>query len=356
MVKFIKTNWVLVIALLLLIILSIPLLYFGNLLKMMSSPNNAIFDSSQTQQLDIGVCFNSLMEARWMKEWAVMEDAAGSQQLSIGLKVAHHSLLRQISQINDLLARNIKVLILNPVSQKGLEGVLEEARSKGVKIIFYDEMTDGPCDLFLGVDYRDMGRIQAKTLLEKAGPGNYLVFKGPGNSYRSEILYNGQQEILKMKSEVGADILSVNALNHWSADEAVTKIRATIAHQKLQGILIPEDLIAESVVNFYREQKSALAFITGAGAELAACQRILRREQLMTVAWNLPELAKTAIMSANRFIQKKKIMGSMMTFGNRRLPAYLCPVYLVDSTNLQTVLVNKLKLYTTADLATMGNK
>ncbi len=356
MVKFIKTNWVLVTALLLLIILSIPLLYFGNLLKMMSSQNNAIFDSSQTEQLDVGVCFNSLMEARWMKEWAVMEDAAGSQQLSISLKVAHHSLLRQISQINDLLARNIKVLILNPVSQKGLEGVLEEARSKGVKIIFYDEMTDGPCDLFLGVDYRDMGRIQAKTLLEKAGPGNYLVFKGPGNSYRSEILYNGQQEILKMKSEVGADILSVNALNHWSADEAVTKIRATIAHQKLQGILIPEDLIAESVVNFYREQKSALAFITGAGAELAACQRILRREQLMTVAWNLPELAKTAIMSANRFIQKKKIMGSTMTFGNRRLPAYLCPVYLVDSTNLQTVLVNKLKLYTTADLATMGNK
>ncbi len=356
MLKFIKTNWVLVTALLLLIILSIPLLYFGNLLKMMSSQNNASFGSTQTQQLDIGVCFNSLVEARWNKEWAVMEDAAGSQRLSIGLKVAHHSLLRQISQINDLLARGIKVLILNPVSQKGLEDVLEEARSKGVKIIFYDEMTAGPGDLFLGVDYRDMGRIQAKTLLERAGPGNYLVFKGPGNSYHSEMLYSGQQEILKKKNGVGADILSVNALNHWSADEAVTKIRATIAHQKLQGILIPEDLIAESVVNFYREQKSPLPFITGAGAELTACQRILRREQSMTVAWNISELAKTAIVSANRFIQKKKSFGSTVAFGNRKLPAYICPVYLVDSTNLQAVLVNKLKLYATADLTTIGNK
>ncbi len=350
MLKFIKTNWVLVSALLLLIIMSVPLIYFGNLLKVMGSQNEVIFTSDKTRQIDIGVCFNTLLEARWMKEWAVMQEVAGGQRLSIGLKVAHHSLSRQINQISDLLAHHIKVLILNPVSNKGLEDVLKEARSEGVKIIFYDEMTAGPCDLFLGIDYREMGRMQAKALLEKAGSGNYLVFKGPGNSYRSEMLYNGQQEILRMKSDVDTNILSINTLHNWSADDAVTKIRATIVHQKIQAILIPEDLIAEAVDNFYKEQKSALPYITGAGAELTACQRIFRQEQLMTVAWNIPWLAKTAIISAQKLIQNKKPTSSVIVSGNRRILGSIFPVFSVDLNNLQDVISNKLKLYTAADL------
>lgn len=350
MVRLIKANWVLAAALFLLIILSMPLIYFGNLLKVMNSQNETSLASGKVQPIDVGVCFDSFMEARWMKEWDVMQEIAREQRISIALKVAHYSLSRQINQIHDLLAHHIKVLILNPVSSKGLEDILDEARSAGVKIIFYDEMTAGPGDLFLGVDYREMGRIQAKKLIEQAGSGNYLVFKGPGNSYHSERIYSGQQEILKMKSNVKVNILSVEALNRWSADEAVTKIRATIVHQKLQAILIPEDLIAESVANFYKEQKSALPFITGAGAELTACQRILHKEQLMTVAWNIPELAKTAVISAKRFIQKKKILWPTMEIGNLKIPANIVPVYSVDSTNLQTVVSNQLKLYTEADL------
>ncbi|HBF38526.1 MAG TPA: hypothetical protein DDW50_14565 [Firmicutes bacterium] len=349
MLRFIKANWVLVAALCLLVLMSMPLIYFGNLLKIIGSQNEGTVAPDDAKDVAVGVCFNSFMEARWMKEWAVMQESAKAQGLTIQLKVAHHSLTRQISQITNLLAHHIQVLILDPVSSSGLEDVLEEARNQGVKIIFYDEITAGPGDFFLGIDYRGMGRLQAKALLEKAGMGNYMIFKGPVHSYHSEMLYDGQQEILKMKNDVFANVVSINALTNWSADEAVTKIRATITHQKLQAILAPEDLIAEEVANFYKEQKSSAPYITGAGAELTACQRVLHQEQLMTVAWNIPGLAKTAILSAKRMIQKKNAMGSMMVIENRRIQASIFPVYLVGRDNLRAILIDKLKLYSGED-------
>jgi ABC-type xylose transport system substrate-binding protein len=351
MFKFLKNNWVPVVAFLLLLIMSLPLLYFSNLLEILSSQQEDVYSVDEFDKLAVGVCLNNLTEARWMKEWALMEREASRQGLTIRLKVAHHSVARQAQQIANLVAHQVKVLIINPVSRTGLESVLEEAHRQGVKIIAYDELTAGPADLFLGVDYQEMGRIQAKALLEKTGPGNYLVLKGPPDSYRAEMLYNGQHAVFKTKSSRIMNIVAVNTLTKWSADEAVNKVRAAMTHQNLHAVLAPNDLIAEELVNFFKEQKLTLPYISGAGAEITACQRILHNEQLFTVYYDLPLLAKTAVNSAKDFIRNKKPDAPLtVTVGGRRVPAYIFPVYQITTGNLQSILVDKLKLYTNEDL------
>lgn len=341
----------LVLALFLLLVMSLPLLYFGNLLKILSRQNVDLYSINDSDNLEVGVCLNNLVEARWMKEWGFMLEEAKKQGITIRLKVAHHSVARQAKQIANLVAHHVKVLIINPVSRVGLEGVLEEAHRRGVKIIEYDELTAGPVDLFLSVDYQEIGRIQAKALLEKTGPGNYLIFRGSQDSYRAEMLYNGQRAIFKMKNSPNLNIVAVNTLTKWSADEAVNKVRAAMAHQKLHAILAPDDLIAEELVNFFKSQKLTLPYISGAGAEITACQRIMRNEQLLTVYYDLQIMAKTAVIAAKDFIMiKKPTAPSAVMIGNRKVPAYIFPVYQITASNIQSLLIDKMKLYTIQDL------
>jgi D-xylose transport system substrate-binding protein len=331
--------------------MSLPLLYFGNLLKILNRQNEDVYSVIDSKNPTVGVCLNDLAEARWMKEQAMILEEAKNQGLTIRLKVAHHSLARQTQQIANLIAHHVKVLIINPVSREGLDRVLEEAHRQGIKIIQYDELTSGPVDLFLGVDYREMGRIQATSLLEKAGPGNYLIFRGPQDSYRGEMLYSGQHEIFKIRNNLELNILAVNTLTTWSADEAVNKIRAAIARQKLHGILAPDDLIAEEIVKFLKEQKTALPYITGAGAEINACQRILQDEQLISVYFNYQLMAKTAVISAKDFMMSKNPLApTTVIFESRQVPANIFPVYPITKSDLKSFLIDKMKIYTSQDL------
>jgi ABC-type xylose transport system substrate-binding protein len=352
LLKFLKNNWVSALALLLLLIISIPLLYFGNLLKILNRQNEYFVSTNSSSKYLVGVSLNNLAEARWMKERAWMLEEAKNRGITINFKIANHSLTRQTRQIANLIAHGARVLIINPVSRSGLEEVLESARRQGIKIIQYDELTSGPADLFLGVDYRETGKIQAKCLMEKSGPGNYIILRGPQSSYRAEMLYNGQRDILRIKNNRNVNILAVDILPIWSAEEAVNKIRATIVHQKLHAVLAPDDLTAEELVKFFKEQKITLPFITGAGAEIGACQRIIKGEQVVTVYCNYQQLAKMAVFSAKQLLYRKKPPTSTTVFSEgKRIPAYIVPVYSVTKDDLKSVLIDQLKVYTIQDLS-----
>jgi D-xylose transport system substrate-binding protein len=352
LLKFLRNNWVSALALLLLLIISIPLLYFGNLLKILNRQNEYIGSTNSSRKYSVGVCLNNLAEARWMKERAWMLEEAQSQGITINFKVANHSLSRQARQIANLIAHGARVLIINPVSSSGLENILEDAQERGIKIIQYDEVTSGPADLFLGVDYREIGKIQAKCLIEEIGPGNYIILRGPQSSYRAEMLYNGQRDIVRIKNNSNVNILAVDILSIWSAEEAVNKIRATIAHQKLHAVLAPDDLTAEELVKFFKDQKTTLPFITGAGAEIGACQRIMKDEQLVTVYCNYQQLAKKAVFSAKQLLYRKKPPASTTVFvEGKKIPACIFPVYSVTKNNLKSMLIDKFKIYTIQDLS-----
>ena len=71
----------------------------------------------------------------------------------------------------------------------------------------------------------------------------------------------------------------------------------------------------------------------------------------MTVAWNISGMAKAAIISAKKMIQKKNPSGSMIVIENRQIQASIFPVYQVSHENLRTILVDKLKLYSEEDFS-----
>jgi ABC-type xylose transport system substrate-binding protein len=352
LIKFFREHWILVLVLFLLIIMSIPLLYFGNLLKILDQRNGETFPVSYAVSPKIGICFNNFMEARWLKEQEAMLEEAKSPVITVKIYVAHQSLALQTQQILNLINQNIKVLIINPVSNIGLDDILDEARRRGIKIIQYDEPTAGPADLFIGADYTELGRVQASSLLDNIIFHNYLIFSGPKGSYKAEKIYNEAINVLKNYIIPQSNMITID-LPTWSADTAVNKARVVLTRQKLNGILAPNDLIAGEIINFMKEQKLPLPKITGAGAEITACQRILKDEQLITVYFNYQLMAKTAIACAREFLAHKTPEApNTIIYNGKIIPAYLFSVYPVTKSNLKSLLIDKIKLYTEKDLVT----
>ena len=331
--KFLKEHWILVFALFLLMLMSFPLLYYGNLaLDQRFQTGTADFRIAEHPA--IGICLNSLVEPKWIKEKAIWMKEAKLQNLTLQIKIAHYSLQRQIEQINSLINQKVKVLLVVPVSRSGLEDVLRTATAAGIKVILDEEICDAPADLFVGLDYRTIGKMQAELATREAGAGNYVVFRGPKDSYQAEQLYEAQMAVLSKNPQY--KVLAVEVLNNWSAEDAVLKLRTVITHQRLTGVIAPNDVIAEEIAKFLKEQKFPIPYLTGSGGDIAAYRRIEAGDQFMTVSYDYQAMAATVLAYAKILSGGKQVTATspLVTLPGAKFPCRLFPVYPVTRNNV----------------------
>jgi simple sugar transport system substrate-binding protein len=118
-----------------------------------------------------------------VQQSAQKEAAAKGVDLLTGDGVSGASPTVQISKVQDLLAQNIKVLLISPQGT-GLVPVLTRAVSQGVKVIFIDQNIPSFADAvsFIGTDNAAgsalMGNYLAKTLGGKGEVGVMLGVPG----------------------------------------------------------------------------------------------------------------------------------------------------------------------------------
>jgi ABC-type xylose transport system substrate-binding protein len=323
-IKFIKEQWILMFFLLLLLIISLPLIYFGSFFSVLSRASVEIDGFTIDSAPKVGICLNNLLESRWTGEKDAWLKAAKERHIPIQIRIANNSLQRQVRQVRKLIRQKVKVLILVPVSQSGLVELLKEAEQKGIRVILYDELTDGPADFFCSIDYREMGRVQASALTTAAGPGNYLLFRGPVDSYKAGLIAAGQLEAVKKMRQNQTRLLSLETIDGWSAKKAALKTRTFVMHQKVDAVLTPNDLTGEEIIRFFPGQKMKMPFIAGAGAETAFCQRIGNGEKLITLKIDYPMLARTAFAVAVELIRGKyPETVTTVEYRSRKIPARL---------------------------------
>lgn len=306
MVKFVRNHWILMLSLFLLLLMSGPLLYFESLLRS-SVQREVLAEYFPLQHSpEIGICLNDLMESRWMVERSVWKKEASRAGVALQIRVAHHSLPRQIRQIRSLLRQRIRVLIVVPVARHGLAGVLREASGQGVKIVLYDELTQGPADYYFGLDYHQAGQAQAWAVYRKAGPGRYLVLRGPPGSFKTERLVQGQREELQRLAKYQVEVVAVALDDAW-ANQTALKTRAIMVHPQLSAVLAPNDLIAAAIDQIWEKQKTAPVFLAGLGMEYGFEQRIRDNGHLLTVQPDYSMLARNTFAAALRMLKGQKI-------------------------------------------------
>jgi ribose transport system substrate-binding protein len=119
---------------------------------------------------------------------------------------ANSQLNKQISDIQDLVARGVDALIVAPLNSEGLEPALAAAREKDIPVITVDRKLTGPehCKdylTFIGSDFVEQGRRAADAMIKATGgKGNVAILLGSSGNNVTEDRNKGFLDTVKEKA------------------------------------------------------------------------------------------------------------------------------------------------------------
>ena len=90
---------------------------------------------------------------------------------------------QQLTDIDTLISKGAKVLILLAQDTKAILPAVQKAKDAGIPVIAYDRLIEDPGVLYITFDNVGVGKAEADAILKAKVPsGNYVLIKGdPGD-------------------------------------------------------------------------------------------------------------------------------------------------------------------------------
>ena len=150
--------------------------------------------------------WKTFQEERWKTDEAAIKavvEAAGDKYISTD---AQGSAQKQAADIEGLISQNVDVILVVAFDNQAILPSIQKISDAGIKAIAYDVQFEDPNALYITFDNVGVGRLMAKTMLEKGKPeGNFAFIKGDKGDPNATFLFNGITEVLKANMDVGQD-------------------------------------------------------------------------------------------------------------------------------------------------------
>lgn len=339
-----------------------------------SSKQPASSSSSSGKQLAIGIVLPTKDEPRWIQDETRFQDALKDTPYAAEILFSQGDPAKEKANVETLLSKGIKVLILCPHDANAAAASAEAAKKAGVKVISYDRLilnTDA-VDYYVTFDSVQVGQQQGQYLVDHAtGKGNPLyLYAGALSDNNSFLFFQGAWEVLQPKIADGTFVIAnsdkANALKdkkdltrqemadiigqittNWDFNTAKNLAQANLAKapKDLKGnvfILAPNDGTARSIADTFAADPDIKSYvITGQDAEKPPIQYIIDGKQSMTVFKDVRILVKDAINVALTYL-KGGTPESTKTYNNgvKDVPSKPSPVQVVDKNNVKQVLID----------------
>jgi len=295
---------------------------------------------------DIGLSLATLNEDRWLKDRDIFVSEAKELGASVDVQNANNSTTEQFSQVEGMIKNGIKVLVVIPNDADQGKKIVELARKNNVKVICYDRIIrNANVDLYISFDHTEVGRLMAGYLVNEVPKGNYAIVNGPSNDNNSAFIKNGYDEVLKEKKKDGSiKIISETLINNWSPEEAADIVRNLIKDGKqIDAIIAGNDKLAGAAINALSEKSMAgKTKVVGEDADLAACQRIIKGTQNLTIYKPIDKLAKSTASMAIDMLKGKKIKTEKkISDGKYEVPFYVVDICAINKDNLYRIIVKE---------------
>lgn len=88
----------------------------------------------------IGISMPTQSSERWIKDGAAMKEVLEGKGYTVDLQYAEDDIPTQKSQIENMITKGAKVLVIAAVDGSTLSDTLDAAATKGVKVISYDRL------------------------------------------------------------------------------------------------------------------------------------------------------------------------------------------------------------------------
>lgn len=314
----------------------------------------------------IGIAMPTKSSARWIADGENIVKVLRSRGYDTDLQFAEDDIPNQLSQIENLVTKGAKVLVVASIDGTTLSDVLAQAAARGTKVIAYDRLIrDTPnVDYYATFDNFQVGVLQAKSLLkglgypEKKGPFTIELFGGSPDDNNAYFFYDGALSVLQPLIDskvlvVGSGQTAMNKVStlRWDGSAAQARmdnlLSAYYSNKRLDGVLSPYDGLSIGILSSvkgvgYGSGGLPLPVITGQDAELPSVKSILAGEQYSTIFKDTRDLARvTADMVDAALSGKTVTVNDTKTYDNGRkvVPSYLLTPVVIDKSNAQSILV-----------------
>ncbi|WP_372658826.1 multiple monosaccharide ABC transporter substrate-binding protein [Hydrogenophaga sp.] len=314
----------------------------------------------------IGISMPTKSSARWIADGDNMVKVLQERGYKTDLQYADDDIPNQLAQIENMITKGAKVLVIASIDGTTLSRVLQSAADKGVKVIAYDRLIKGSknVDYYATFDNFQVGVLQAGSIVDKLGlkqgkgPFNIELFGGSPDDNNAFFFYDGAMSVLQPYIDSGKLVvrskqLGMNKVGTLRWDGAVAQARmdnllsAYYGQDKIHAVLSPYDGLSIGILSSlkgvgYCSAQQACPVVSGQDAEVPSVKSILKGEQYSTVFKDTRELAKVAANMVDATISgKQPEINDTKTYNNgvKVVPSYLLKPVSVDASNWNKVLV-----------------
>jgi len=311
----------------------------------------------------IGISAPSNDIQRWAVETVQMENKLKEKGYEVIIQYASSDISMQISQIENLIAKDADVLVVIPVEAASLGEAMDMAVEHQIPVISYDMLitnTDA-VSYYTTFDNYKVGRIQGQYVrdrldLDHANRTYNIEFTAgdPGDN-NAGFFYNGAVDVLKpyldsgvLKILSGQDSFGKCATPSWNTEKAQQRAENILASyynsEDVDVWLASNDTTALGVSSALSvSYKGSYPLITGQDCTLINVRNILNGKQAMSVFKDPAMLIDATINMIDEIILNKPVtVNDTVTYFNgiKIVPSYLCEPIYVDKDNCIEVLTS----------------
>ncbi|MDR1835365.1 MAG: sugar-binding protein [Fusobacteriaceae bacterium] len=269
----------------------------------------------------VGIAMPTRSAQRWLSDGESVKKGVEALGYQADLQYGDDVIENQVNQIENMITKGVKVLVIASIDGSSLTDVLEKAHEAGIPVIAYDRLIrNSPyVDYYVSFDNykvgQQMGDILIKGLeLDKATtakPKIIEVFGGSPDDNNAYFFYNGAMDNLKpyfdkgvLKIGSGQQGMDVVGTLRWDGAAAQARMEnllsAYYTNQTLDGALSPYDPISLGILQAckgvgYGSAGKPLPIVGGQDADLASIKSIIAGEQYATVFKDTRSLAAATV-------------------------------------------------------------
>lgn len=255
--------------------------------------------ASAAAAADLKVCvsWSNFREERWKTDEAAIKgalDAAGAEYISAD---AQTSATKQLADVEGMITQGCSALIILAQDSASIGPALDAAEDAGIPVVGYDRMIDDPRAFYLTFDNVEVGRMQAREVLNVMPKGRYVMIKGSPVDPNADFLRGGQQEVLQAAIDAG-DITIVGEAytDDWQPANAQKNMEQILTQTDngVDAVVASNDGTAGGVVAALSAQGMAGIPVSGQDGDMAALNRVALGAQTVSVWKDSRALGKAA--------------------------------------------------------------
>lgn len=295
----------------------------------------------------IGLSLDTLKEERWQRDRDNFIAEATKLGAEVVVQSANSDDTRQIRDIESLISRGVDVLVVVPHNGAAMSRAMKSAKEAGVPVIAYDRLIlNSDIAVYLSFDNVKVGELQANWALQHLSadkPLRLVRIYGAPTDNNAKLFKQGQDNVLAPLIKSGrVQVVAEDWALDWKPENAKKIMNAAIAKigHDFDAVIVSNDGTAGGAIQALLEEGLAgQKLVTGQDADLAACQRIMRGTQSMTVFKPVAKLATLTARTAVAIAKgEKPATTTTLDNGFKAVPCVFEEIVAVDKTNmLETV-------------------